>query len=659
MLYINTYTQKGYIKRRDFTLEKMPMNRLSILSRILDYPRYLKVSIMIMADYLSLLSSLVLTILFANKSFFFFDLIEIIGLFSIPLVSLAVFVLLRVYKSMVRFINFNGLITICVGISLSTIILMMCRYLFIGILYFTPITSLLTVSDILIYSAFSFVLILGSRLLAYSLFDNTNGAKKIAIYGAGSAGVQLASALRLSKEMNPTCFVDDNKMLHGTLIGNLKVLSRKKLLRRIQKGKVDEVLIAIPSASRMRLKSLLEEIEGTSVRVRILPGVSELAQGKILVKELKEVALENLLGRNEISPNLHLLQKNIKGKNVLITGAGGSIGSEISRQVAKNDPKKLILLDSNEYALYLVKNEIEELESKIDIVGVIGSVTNKKRIQEVCSSFNVQTIYHSAAYKHVSLVEENPFEAVSNNIYGTKICAESAAETGVETFVLISTDKAVRPTNIMGATKRFAELILQSMALTSKTNMTIVRFGNVIGSSGSAIPLFQKQIKNGGPVTVTDPDVIRYFMTIPEAAELVIQAGAMGKGGDVFVLDMGEPVKIYELAKKLIGLSGMELKTSDNPDGDIEIKFTGLRAGEKLYEELLIGDNVSSTDHERILKAREQHLSEKEIYSFLREIEEAETTGDIKALKEIFKNAIVGFTPDKEIVDVIHVQKNS
>ena len=635
------------------------MNRLSILSQILEYPRYFKVLIMIIADYLSLLSSLVLTILFANKSFFFFDLIEIIGLFSIPLVTLSVFMLLRVYKSMVRFINFNGLITICAGIFLSTAILMMCRYLFLGMLYFTPITSLLTLSDILIYSAFSFVLILGSRLLAYSLFENTTGAKKVAIYGAGSAGVQLASALRLSKEMNPTCFVDDDKKLHGTLIGNLKVLTRKKLLRRIQKGKVDEVLIAIPSASRMKLKSLLEEIEGTSVRVRILPGVSELAQGKILVKELKEVALEDLLGRNEIIPNLHLLQKNIKGKNVLITGAGGSIGSEISRQVAKNDPKKIILLDSNEYALYLIKNEIEELESKIDIVSIIGSVINRERMREVCSSFDVQTIYHSAAYKHVSLVEENPFEAVSNNIYGTKICAESADEKGVETFVLISTDKAVRPTNIMGATKRFAELILQSMALKSNTNMTIVRFGNVIGSSGSAIPLFLKQIKNGGPVTVTDPEVIRYFMTIPEAAELVIQAGAMGKGGDVFVLDMGEPVKIVELAKKLIRLSGMELKTIDNPDGDIEIKFTGLRAGEKLYEELLIGDNVSSTDHERILSAREQHLSEKEINLFLREIEEAEKTGDTKALKETLKNAIVGFTPDKEIVDVMYLKKNS
>ena len=415
----------------------------------------------------------------------------------------------------------------------------------------------------------------------------------------------------------------------------------------------------MPSVSKYTLRNLLREVEDYSVRVRILPGLADLALGNVSVSELKEVEVTDLLGRNEVSPNKELLFKNVKGKVVLVTGAGGSIGSEISRQVVGNKPEKLILLDSNEFSLYSIKNEITEMVSNTEVNSILANVCDKRRMTEVCEVFKVNTIYHAAAYKHVSIVEENPFEAVRNNILGTKICAESAIDSSVETFVLISTDKAVRPTNIMGATKRFAELILQSMALTSKTNMTIVRFGNVIGSSGSAIPLFQKQIKNGGPVTVTDPDVIRYFMTIPEAAELVIQAGAMGKGGDVFVLDMGEPVKIYELAKKLIGLSGMELKTSDNPDGDIEIKFTGLRAGEKLYEELLIGDNVSSTDHERILKAREQHLSEKDIYSFLREIEEAETTGDIKALKEIFKNAIVGFTPDKEIVDVIHVQKNS
>lgn len=637
----------------------MALGKLSILSRVIEYPRYLKIIVMLFFDYISLISSLVLTIIFANKSFYYFDLIEVIGMILVPFISLPIFGLLGVYKSMIRFINFKGLITICAGIFFSTSTLIFCRYMFSEILYFTPISSLLTLPDILIYSAFSLVLILVSRLFAQSLLEDTTEAKKVAIYGAGSAGLQLAAALRLSKEMNPTYFVDDDKSLQGTLIGNMKVITRRKLLKKIHSGKVDEVLIAIPSASRQKLRTLLGEIEDLSVRVRILPGVSELAQGKILVKELKEVALEDLLGREEITPDTRLLEMNIRNKSVLITGAGGSIGSEISRQVVKNCPKKVILLDSNEYALYSIKNEILELKPELDIYSVIGSVTDKKRIKSVCTSFEVQTIYHAAAYKHVTLVEENPFEAVTNNILGTKICAESACETGAETFVLISTDKAVRPTNIMGATKRFAELILQSLAETSNTRMMMVRFGNVIGSSGSAIPLFQRQIENGGPVTVTDPEVIRYFMSIPEAAELVIQAGAMGKGGDVFVLDMGEPVKIVELAKKLIRLSGMELKTSENLNGDIEIKFTGLRPGEKLYEELLIGDNVSSTEHERILKAQEQHLSQQKIDSYLKEIEDAKTSGDTQALKEILKRAITGFNPEQEIVDVMYSLKDN
>ena len=344
---------------------------------------------------------------------------------------------------------------------------------------------------------------------------------------------------------------------------------------------------------------------------------------------------------------------------VLITGAGGSIGSELSRQGAINNPQKIILLDSNEYALYSIKNELEASSQKLSIFSVLASVTNKSRMREVCQAFKVDTIYHAAAYKHVSLVEENPFEAVHNNIIGTKISAECAIEAGVETFVLISTDKAVRPTNIMGATKRFAELILQSMAAKSSTKMSMVRFGNVIGSSGSAVPLFQKQIKDGGPVTVTHPDVIRYFMSIPEAAELVLQAGAMGDKGDVFVLDMGQPVKIVELAKRLINLSGMELIDEANPNGDIEIKFTGLKPGEKLFEELLIGDNVSNTEHKRILKAQEDFLSERDLENFLNLLETAQQEGDVIHLKKILQNAISGFLPDEEVVDVVYLQKRN
>ncbi len=456
--------------------------------------------------------------------------------------------------------------------------------------------------------------------------------------------------------MQPVAFIDTNTSLQGTYLGGIKVLHPKKLERLALGNKVDEVLIAMPSVSKASLQILLKEIEKYSIKVRILPGLAELAQGKILVSELKEIDISDLLGRLEVEANKELINRNIKNKVVLITGAGGSIGSEISRQVARNEPNKIILFDANEYALFSIKNELENLHPNAEIFSIIGSVTNKRRVTDVCKKFKVQTVYHTAAYKHVPLVEENPFEAVFNNIIGTKICAESSIESHVETFVLISTDKAVRPTNIMGATKRFAELVLQAIALESETKMTMVRFGNVIGSSGSAIPLFQKQIKDGGPVTVIHPEVVRYFMTIPEAAELVIQAGAMGQGGDVFVLDMGEPVKIVELAKRLINLSGMDLIDEKNPDGDIEIKFTGLRPGEKLYEELLIGGNVSSTEHKRILKAQEEFLPLSELEQYIDELKAAEIVNDVALLKGILKKAVHGFMPEEGIVDVLHLQ---
>ena len=431
----------------------------------------------------------------------------------------------------------------------------------------------------------------------------------------------------------------------------------EKLRKLVQRNKVDEVLIAMPSVSKHSLRSLLKEIEEYSIKVRILPGLAELAQGKVLVSELKEVDVGDLLGRYEVEANQELLDRNIKDKTVLITGAGGSIGSEIARQVARNEPKNTIILDANEFALYEVKNELESILSNDSLQSIIASVTNKKRITEICKVFTVDTIYHSAAYKHVPLVEENPFEGVFNNIIGTKNCLEAAIDSGVETFVLISTDKAVRPTNIMGATKRFAEMILQSYSddnnLNNTTKMTMVRFGNVLGSSGSAIPLFQRQIEEGGPVTVTDPEVTRYFMSIPEAAELVIQAGAMGEGGDVFVLDMGESVRILDLAKRLITLSGFEVKDEAHPNGDIEIIFTGLRPGEKLYEELLIGDNVSVTDHKQILRAEEEFITKEEIERFIDELGEAEKSNDVHALKEILQQAIQGYKSEQDVVDVL------
>tara|TARA_Y100001935_G_scaffold216608_1_gene188416 strand:- start:3024 stop:4613 length:1590 start_codon:yes stop_codon:yes gene_type:complete len=508
-----------------------------------------------------------------------------------------------------------------------------------------------------------FFFIIGSRLIAYLVFSDRSSGKRVIIYGAGSAGIQLSEALRVSHEFKPIAFVDSDERLHDTFLGGLKVLPPKKLRKLIARNEIDEVLIAMPSVSKSTLRSLLREIESFSIKVRILPGFAELVQGKISVSELKEVDISDLLGRSEVTPDKELINKNIKDQVVLVTGAGGSIGSEISRQVSQNNPRKLILVDANEYALYSIKNELNIISPSTKVYSILASVTNKNRMTEVYKAFKVDTVYHAAAYKHVPIVEENPFEAVFNNIIGTKACVQAAIDTEVETFVLISTDKAVRPTNIMGATKRFAEMILQSLSvkdeIKDKTRITMVRFGNVIGSSGSAIPLFQQQIKDGGPVTVTHPEVIRYFMSISEAAELVIQAGAMGKGGDVFVLDMGEPVKIYELAKRLIRLSGMELKNKDNPDGDIEILFTGLRPGEKLYEELLIGDNVSTTEHKRILRAEEDFLTKKEIDEYLNLLKETIKKGDVISLKEILKEVVSGYTPENQIVDVLYLQKNN
>ncbi len=574
----------------------------------------------------------------------------------ISFVCIFILYLMGVYRSVLRYIDLTSFQLILKSILILFLIIIVIKTL-IPSIHLADATAEMAI--ILLLTLMSGALIISSRLIANKVLSNEGSPKKVVIYGAGSAGIQLAGALRVSSEITPVAFIDANSALHGTFIGDLKVFHPKKLRKMITRSQIDEVLIAIPSAPKSVLRDLLEEIKNFSIKVRILPGLTDLAQGRVLVSELKEIDSSDLLGRFEVEANQALINKNIQNKVVLVTGAGGSIGSEISRQVIKNKPSKVIILDSNEYALYSIKNELESSQLNIELHSVLGSINNKKRITEVCKTFKVDTIYHAAAYKHVPLVEENPFEAVSNNIIGTKVCAEVASETGVETFVLISTDKAVRPTNIMGATKRFAELILQSLALNSKTRMIMVRFGNVIGSSGSAIPLFQKQIKDGGPVTVTHPDVIRYFMSIPEAAELVIQAGAMGKGGDVFVLDMGEPVKIYELARRLINLSGMEVKDEKNPDGDIEIVFTGLRPGEKLYEELLIGDNVSTTEHKKILRAEEEFLEPNELDMYLDSISEAEKNGDVVALRNILKDVVSGFRPEKEIVDIVYLQKNN
>ena len=635
---------------------------MNLKKSLLSTSRLNKKLLALFGDFISMCFAILLALIISGVEFQSINLEEFLRLSWMPLLCLITFWYFGVYSSVVRYLDLSVILVLAKAIFLGFALGLISKFLYTYLLgYFIPGTSgsLFSFEGWLVgFITFSF-LIVSMRLTAHFYLSDRVSEKRVVIYGAGSAGIQLASALKVSKEMQPIAFIDSSPPLQGTYLGGIKVLHPEKLERLASRGKVDEVLIAMPSASKSTLSSLLKEIENYSVKVRILPGLAELAEGKVLVSELKEVDVSNLLGRLEVEANQDLINRNIAQKVVLITGAGGSIGSEISRQVARK-ASKIILLDSNEYALYLIKKEIESLLPEAGLHTVLGSVTNKKRITEVCKAFAVDTVYHAAAYKHVPLVEENPFEGVFNNIIGTQACVQAAIDTEVETFVLISTDKAVRPTNIMGATKRFAEMILQSLSdeddIKNKTRITMVRFGNVIGSSGSAIPLFQQQIREGGPVTVTHSEVIRYFMSISEAAELVIQAGAMGKGGDVFVLDMGEPIKIYDLAKKLISLSGMELKDKDNPEGDIEIIFTGLRSGEKLYEELLIGDNVSTTKHKRILRAEEDFLTAEEIEQYIDLLKEAEKKGDVVALKEILGDVVSGFTPEKEIVDVVYLR---
>ncbi|MGZ5051335.1 MAG: polysaccharide biosynthesis protein [Methylobacter sp.] len=484
--------------------------------------------------------------------------------------------------------------------------------------------------------------------------------KTVVIYGAGNGGAQLASALSYGSEFRPVAFIDDDVSLHKQKVNGLRIYPLGSLRYLIERYQVSSVLLAMPSANRARKSEIIRSLEPFAVHVMSMPGLDDIAQGRVSVDALQEVDIADLLGRDAVAPDQSLLHANIAGKIVMVTGAGGSIGSELCRQIVRLQPQVLILFEVSEFALYAIEKELRHLLDKsktaveTKLIPVLGSVVNGGRVEKVCKTFNVQTIYHAAAYKHVPMVEKNPAEAVWNNIFGTYYTAQAAIAAGVETFVLISTDKAVRPTNTMGATKRFAELILQALSDSGvKTRFTMVRFGNVLGSSGSVVPLFKEQIARGGPVTVTDERIIRYFMTIPEASQLVIQAGAMGLGGDVFVLDMGEPVRIVDLAKKMIHLSGLEIKDAEHPDGDIEISFTGLRPGEKLYEELLIGDNVSKTDHSRIMRAQEQIIPWPELDKMLAELELAATNDDLMKVRTILVDAVTGFVPQCDIEDVL------
>ncbi len=574
-----------------------------------------------------------------------------------PLVATPIFIRFGLYHAIVRYMGFNALWAVATAVTFYTFIWSM--------LVLMADVGGVPRSVYILNALLAGFFIGGSRLIARWIFSgyhsirpaiDSSVAKKVLIYGAGSAGRQLAQALFLSRELKPVAFIDDEKALHGMNVHGLRVSPFSGLGELIMSKQVSEVLLALPSVPRNRRNQIISQLEPFAVHVRSIPGVAQLAQGKMNADDIQEIDIAGLLGRESVEPNMELLNANIKQKAVLVTGAGGSIGSELCRQIVRLEPSRLILFELGEFQLYAIERELRKLGVECVIHPILGSVVDKKRLTQVCQAFDVQTIYHAAAYKHVPLVESNPGEAVRNNVLGTLNAALAAIDAKVETFVLISTDKAVRPTNTMGATKRFAELILQALnedEVAVKTRFTMVRFGNVLGSSGSVVPLFREQIAHGGPITVTDKNIIRYFMTIPEAAELVIQAGAMGRGGDVFVLDMGDPVHIVDLAKKTIRLSGYTVRGEDFPDGDIEIVYTGLRPGEKLYEELLIGNNVLSTAHEKIMRAEENVIAWCDLQRLIRQLQAACDNGDFQLMREIFVTAVSGYSPQCDVVDEV------
>jgi len=564
-------------------------------------------------------------------------------------VSAIIFLRLGLYRAVVRFMGHQAVIAIVKGVSLSTLVL--------------AGTSLVTgagisASHLVAYWALMLVFVGGTRLAVRSWYRGVHraGECRVAIYGAGSAGRQLLSALRHSHQYEPIVFIDDNPQLHGRVISDVSVAASSALPGLIRRHAISEVFLAMASLGRARRREIIRSLADYPVRVRSIPPIEDLMEGRASIGQTRMVSLEDLLGRDPVPPRPELLGRCISGKVVLVTGAGGSIGSELCRQILMSGPATLLLLDSSEFALYSIEKELRAKailkHPDTRIVPLLASVQDEDRMRRILEVFSVQTIYHAAASKHVPLVEQNIVEGVTNNVLGTLNLARAAEQAAVETFLLVSSDKAVRPASTMGATKRIAEMIMQSLAAQgSPTRFVIVRFGNVIGSSGSVIPLFSEQIAAHGPVTVTHAEAERYFMTIPEAAQLLLQAGAMGSGGDVFVLDMGQPIRIIDLARRMIHLSGLEVRDAENPGGDIEIRFTGLRPGEKVSEELLGNGEITPTDHPMILRAMEQVLPWPELREDLNGLTAACQRYDLEAVNSALKALLPGFEPPGDALD--------
>ncbi|SNT23739.1 MULTISPECIES: nucleoside-diphosphate sugar epimerase/dehydratase [unclassified Pseudomonas] len=602
-----------------------------------------------------------------------------------PIISIPLFIRFGLYRAVMRYFGNDALIAIIKAVTLSALILGFIIY------WASNHQNVVPRSITFNYWWLSLIMVGGLRLAMRQYFlgdwfatavqhvpfaNRDDGLPRVAVYGAGSAGNQLVAALRMGKAMRPVAFIDDDPSITDRVIAGLQVYQPEQLQRMIDDTGAEEILLALPSVSRSRRREILNLLEGYPLHVRSVPGFMDLASGRVKVDDIQEVDIADLLGRDAVPAQDDLLQHCIIDQTVMVTGAGGSIGSELCRQILGQTPRTLLLFEHSEFNLYTIAGELEQRILReglaVQLIPILGSVRDQAKMLDVMRAWQVDTVYHAAAYKHVPIVEHNIAEGLSNNVFGTLYTAQAALQAGVSNFVLISTDKAVRPTNVMGSTKRLAEMVLQALSnelapvlmgdtgnvsQVNKTRFTMVRFGNVLGSSGSVIPLFHKQIKNGGPLTVTHPKITRYFMTIPEAAQLVIQAGSMGQGGDVFVLDMGEPVKIVELAEKMIHLSGFSIRSERNPLGDIAINFTGLRPGEKLYEELLIGDNVIATRHPMIMSANEDYLPWDVLKQRLDALKTATSTDDFATVRQLLRDTVSGYVPGGEIVDWLYQRR--
>ena len=622
--------------------------------RLLTLPRQAKQASMIAFDAGSYWTSAVVSFWVVFGTTEFSASVIAISLLAI-LIAIPVHWFSGLYASIVRY---TGLTLLVVGLRTTFLVTaaLMAVSSFAGFLSSTTRVGI-------VFWAFSLILIVGGRVAARMFLSRSNADREpVIIYGAGQAGAQLIAALVDGDDYLPVAIVDDNPKLYGQRIHELKVYPPEDLGQLIKTAAAKRILLAMPGASRRARRQVLEHLSEFPVRVMTMPDVKDIVSGRARVDEISDVDVKDLLGRNPVPPIPELLDSCIKGKNVLVTGAGGSIGAELCRQILASNPARLVLLEISETALYKIERKLQkrakDARSRCEIVALLGSVHHKRRMREVMEAFGIQTVYHAAAYKHVPIVEQNLFEGIHNNVFGTLHCVQAAIDAGVESFVLISTDKAVHPSSVMGATKRLAELVLQAyQGEDHDTRLCMVRFGNVLESSGSVVPLFKEQIRNGGPVTVTHRDIIRYFMTIPEAAQLVIQAGSMAKGGDVFVLDMGKPVKIADLARRMINLMGLTVRDDAHPDGDVEIQYTGLRPAEKLYEELLIGTNVSGTEHPRIMRADEESLSMDELVECLDGLDAASQRLDHAKAREILLRSVNEYNPENGIDDLVWLRK--